>query len=35
MSEVISLTHRNPILTSTDLQLMNSIVHKPYMILMK
>ena len=35
MSEVNSPTNRNLILTSTDLQLMNSIVPKPYMILMK
>ena len=35
MSEVHSSTNRNLILTSTDLQLMNSIVPKPYMILMK
>ena len=35
MSEVNSTTNRNLILTSTDLQLMNPIVPKPYMILMK
>ena len=35
MSEANSPTNRNLILTSTDLQLMNSIVPKPYMILMK
>ena len=35
MSEVNSPTNRNQILTSTDLQLVNSIVPKPYMILMK
>ena len=35
MSEVNSPTNRNLILTSTDLQLMNLIVPKPYMILMK
>ena len=33
MSEVISPTNRNLTLTTTDLQLMNSIVPKPYMIL--
>ena len=33
MSEANSPTNRNLILTSTDLQLMNSIVPKPYMIL--
>ena len=35
MSEANSPTNRNLILTSTDFQLMNSIVPKPYMILMK
>ena len=35
LSGVNSPTNRNLILTSTDLQLMNSIVPKPYMILMK
>ena len=35
MSKVNFLTHRNQILTSTDLQIMNSIVPKPYMTLMK
>ena len=35
MPEVNSTTHRNLIPTSTDLQLKNSIVSRPYMILMK
>ena len=35
MSEIKSPTNRNLILISTDLQLMNLIVSRPYMILMK
>ena len=35
MSEVNSPTNRNLILTSIDLQLMNSVVSRPYLILIK
>ena len=35
MSGLNSPTHRNLVLTSNDLQLMHSIVSRPYMILMK